>query len=169
MNTPTMQIRLIQEKDNAQIRDIILAVLTEYGCIGPGYASNDSELDNVYQAYLTANSRYWVIEDEKNQALLGGSGIGPLKGTHPDEKIAELLKLYILPQARGKGLGSQLIRQCIKTANELGFETLYLETVPQMKDAIRLYEKVGFKPIEHPLGNTGHSQNCPIRMLRDLL
>ncbi|HCD22696.1 MAG TPA: GNAT family N-acetyltransferase, partial [Flavobacteriaceae bacterium] len=45
-----------------------------------------------------------------------------------------------------------------------GYEQCYLETMPQMLDAQKLYLKKGFKYIDGPMGDTGHC-SCPIHML----
>jgi putative acetyltransferase len=86
--------------------------------------------------------------------LVGGGGIGPLAGG--DVNTCELKKMYFLPSGRGKGFGKQALLQCIKTAKELGYTYCYLETFNTMKEAMALYEKVGFRKIPGPMGSTGH-------------
>lgn len=50
-------------------------------------------------------------------------------------------KMYFLEEARGVGLGSNMIKTCLGRAREFGFEKCYLETMPYMKAAQKLYEK----------------------------
>jgi putative acetyltransferase len=64
--------------------------------------------------------------------------------------------MYFLPEGRGKGLGKSLLKSCLSTAKDLGYKYCYLETFHTMRDAMKLYEKNGFKRIPGPLGNTGH-------------
>jgi len=52
-------------------------------------------------------------------------------------------------------------------ARAQGFEQCYIETMPNMLAAQKLYVKKGFKYIDHPLGNTGHC-NCPIWLIKEL-
>src|SRR5690554_1037359 len=69
---------------------------------------------------------------------------------------AELVKIYLKSEHRGKGIGKQLIDKSIASAKEQGYTHLYLESFPSLKEAIVLYEKIGFKRIEKPLGDSGH-------------
>jgi putative acetyltransferase len=64
--------------------------------------------------------------------------------------------MYFHEALRGQGLGRQLLRRCLQAARELGYERCYLETLTGMDAAMRLYESAGFRPLEAPLGNTGH-------------
>lgn len=159
-------LRAIQSSDSPAVCRLIRDVLTEYGCVGPGYAYADPELEDLAGYYANlSRAAFWVITAPGDDArILGCGGYGPLKGSAPEAGIAELQKLYLLPEARGKGLGSRVIQQSIAGAIKNGYRLLYLETVPQMADAIRLYTKFGFTHIEHPLGDTGHAGRCPIRM-----
>jgi len=56
---------------------------------------------------------------------------------------------------------------CLKRAKELGFESCYLETLPYMEDARKLYAKVGFETLNEPMGDTGH-YSCNLWMLKKL-
>ena len=60
-----------------------------------------------------------------------------------------------------------MIKICLDRAREFGFEKCYLETMPYMKAAQKLYEKKGFEYIDAPLGDTGH-YSCPVWMLKQL-
>jgi putative acetyltransferase len=44
---------------------------------------------------------------------------------------------------------------------------MYLESFPDMKEAIRLYEQNGFRYLDKPLGNTGHYA-CNVWMVKNL-
>ncbi|HLP20627.1 MAG TPA: GNAT family N-acetyltransferase, partial [Chitinophagales bacterium] len=79
----------------------------------------------------------------------------------------ELVKMYLLPDARGKGLGRALLEACFDFARQSGYQKVYLETMPELKAAVRIYEKLGFSLLPAALGNSGH-YSCSIHMLRDL-
>jgi putative acetyltransferase len=95
---------------------------------------------------------YFVCELEGR--VVGGGGVAPLLGG--DVNTCELKKMYFLKEGRGKGLGRKMVDRCLKAARDIGFEYCYLETFNTMKDAMALYEKVGFEKIPGPCGNTGH-------------
>ena len=76
----------------------------------------------------------------------------------------ELQKMYFLPEARGKGLGTKMMQVCLNRAREFGYEKVYIETMPYMKAAQKLYQKSGFEYIDAPMGDTGHGA-CQVWML----
>lgn len=53
------------------------------------------------------------------------------------------------------------------TIKNMGYRSCYLETLDELKDAVRLYEAFGFRHFPERLGNTGHN-SCGICMLRTL-
>jgi GNAT superfamily N-acetyltransferase len=62
-----------------------------------------------------------------------------------DEVACEMKRLYVRPDGRGKGIGTLLVQTLIDTAKNYGYKLMKLDTVPSMKDAIRLYTHFGFK------------------------
>ena len=65
-----------------------------------------------------------------------------------EEGICEMKRLYIKPEFRGKGFGKLLVNAVIDEAKKIGYTKMRLDTVPQMKEAINLYQQIGFKEIE---------------------
>lgn len=59
----------------------------------------------------------------------------------------EVKRMYTLPGLRGRGLGSKVLNELEKWATELSYEKCILETGFRQPDAIRLYEKNGYKRI----------------------
>jgi putative acetyltransferase len=72
-----------------------------------------------------------------------------------------------LPEARNKSLGKMLINECFDIARENGYNQVYLETLPELSNAVKLYEKCGFTYLDKPLGNSGHF-GCDLWMIKDL-
>jgi putative acetyltransferase len=157
-----MTIREIQSADNEQLGHLIQNVLIEMDAPKVGTAFVDPFLFNLFEVYEQPNSVYFVIENQKK--IIGGAGIGPLDDCF---EICELQKMYFLPEARGHGFGAKLMKICIDKAKEFGYKKCYLETMPNMVKAQKLYKKTGFYNIVKPLGNTGHN-NCSVFMLLDL-
>lgn len=165
-------IRPLAPEDNAQLENLVLTTLSEFGCVGPGFASADPELKDLYSAYqpsfgYVADRAYWVIVNEATGELLGGGGFSRLKGTGLDEAVCELQKVYFRPELRGKGFGRKMLELCIKEATRVGYRTMYLETTHQMQSAVGLYEKLGFHKLPTYLGDTGH-RSCTVFMSRPL-
>lgn len=147
-----IQIRPIRSSDDASVAAIIRAVMPEFGADGPGFAIHDPEVDHMSRAYARPGAAYFVLDSSGR--ILGGAGVAPLEGG--PEGVCELKKMYFLPEARGIGAGERMIRLCLRKAQELGYRTCYLETLSGMDRAMRLYAKVGFKPLSEAWGATGH-------------
>ena len=96
---------------------------------------------------------------------MGGAGIFPSAGLPKD--TCELVKMYLIPDARHIGLGRKLISICLEKAKETGYKKVYLETLPELKQAVKVYEKFGFTYLKGPLGNTGHF-GCNVWMIHEL-
>lgn len=152
-NPEPASIRPICPADNAAMARIIRQVMTEYGAVGEGYSINDPEVDRMYEQYCGADHAFFVIESAGS--VVGGAGVAPLR--RGGDGVCELRKMYLLPGARGKGLGRQLLQKCLEAARQRGFRTCYLETINRMDRAQRLYLSAGFTPLDGPMGSTGHN------------
>ena len=158
-----MLIRPINESDNKHISVILREVLIEMDIPRIGSAYEDPEINNMYESYQSNRSIYFVVEE--NNKILGGAGINQLK--NGDVNICELQKMYFHKSIRGKGLGDKMIDKCLTFAIKSNFTKCYIETMPNMISAQKLYLKKGFEYIDKPIGNTGHTA-CPVWMLKDL-
>ncbi|AZZ90027.1 GNAT family N-acetyltransferase [Hahella sp. KA22] len=163
-NASQFSLRPIAPADNAQMAEVIRQVSAEYGLTPErGFAVGDASVDVMYETYATAGAAYWVVEYDGR--IVGGGGVAPLAGG--DGSVAELQKMYFLPVCRGQGLGYKIALMAQTFAKDLGFKQCYLETTAALKEAITLYERLGFKLLTDPMGDTGH-QVCEVRMIKAL-
>jgi len=146
-------IRLIEADDSPSIRDIIVDTLLEFGASGDGFACNDAETQDMYSHYQGDGLIYFVLERVEDGTIVGGGGVAPLTGS---DVTCEFVKMYYLQDVRGLGLGKKLLEICIDEARNMGYQTMYLETLDNMQAARGLYEKYGFTQIDGPIGQTGH-------------
>lgn len=160
----TWKIREIKPEDNQQVKDLIRTVLVEMGVPKVGTAYEDKALDDMTATYAGDRREYFVVEE--NSRIIGGAGIAPLTGL--EDEPCELQKMYFLGEARGRGIGMKMITKCIEFGKANGFKQCYIETLPYMENARKLYDKNGFEVIEKPLGDTGH-YNCTVFMTKDLV
>ena len=156
-------IRQIQEKDNLPLAKIIREVFIEHDAPQKGTVYSDPTTDNLYDLFQTPKSILWVAEI--NNEIIGCCGVYPTKGLN--ENCVELVKFYLSKDARGKGIGKELMQKCIHSAREFEYTQLYLESLPQFSKAISMYEKQGFVRLNQSLGNSGH-KTCNIWMLKEL-
>ena len=157
------KIREISPEDNEQVAKVIRKVLEDMGVPKVGTAYADNALDDMYAEYDVPKATYFVVEHDGK--IIGCAGIAPLQNYAGN--VCELQKMYFLEEARGKGIGSEMMQVCLQRAKEFGFDECYLETMPYMAAAQKLYIKNGFEYIDAPLGNTGH-YSCPVWMLKKL-
>jgi putative acetyltransferase len=159
----SISIRPIEPQDNPSVEALIKSVFDELNLPKTGTAYEDVSLQTMFENYNAESSAYFVLEKEGK--IIGGAGIASL--AQPTNGVCELQKMYFLPETRGLGLGTKLMQLCLEKAKTFGFKSCYLETLPEMIDAQKLYVKSGFEYLDKPLGLTGHT-SCPIWMLKKL-
>jgi putative acetyltransferase len=159
----TYTIRPIGSSDNPVIAGIIRKTLAEFGANHPGTVFDDPATDHLYELFQAEKSMYNIALIDGD--IVGGAGIYPTDGLPED--TCELVKMYLLPSARGIGLGKRMIEGCIDFAKANNFHKIYIETMPELRKAMTVYEKFGFQYINSPLGNTGHF-GCNIWMLLEI-
>ncbi|MCW1953054.1 MAG: GNAT family N-acetyltransferase [Flavobacteriia bacterium] len=158
-----MVIRAIKKSDNPAVARVVRKVLEDLGVPKVGTAYADKALDMMFDNYQNPHSEYFVLEE--NGQILGCAGIAPLDNY--EGSVCELQKMYFLEAARGKGFGEKMIQVCLEQARSFGFSQCYLETMPYMEAAQKLYKKSGFRYLDGPMGDTGHYA-CPVHMILDL-
>jgi putative acetyltransferase len=163
VNLSEITIRPIHPSDNPDLALIVRNTLAEFGAANPGTVYFDSTTDALFELFQVPKATYFVAE--VNGKILGGGGIYPTEGL-PDG-TCELVKMYLLPEARGIGLGRTLIEKCLETAKENGFQQVYLETLDELHLALKIYAKFGFEYLCAPMGNTKHF-GCGLWMLKKL-
>lgn len=158
-----ISIRSIQSTDNPFLSKIVKNTLVEFGANHPGTVYYDPTTDFLFDLFQKQGAGYFVAEI--NGEIVGGGGIYPTDGLPQD--TCELVKMYLLPQARGSGLGKTLIEKNLSFAKEYGYKQIYLETMPELKQALKVYAKFGFEYLNGPMGNSGHT-GCSLWMLKKI-
>ena len=158
-----LTFRPIEARDNAAIAEIIRTSFRENKIDHlEGVSLHDPELERLSEVYKQPGSGYWVAE--VNGRIVGGAGLAPLGG---EKGTCEMQKLYFSSEIKGMGMGRRMIAFIIAQATAMGYQSCYLETLDELKDAVRLYEAFGFRHLSERLGNTGHD-GCGICMLKTL-
>lgn len=123
-----------------QIRDLFL----EYGqSLGFSlcFQSFDKELAELPGDYAPPSGRLLL-------ATVGNEAAGCVALHRLEENIAEMKRLYVRPQYRGKRVGFALVQQLLAEARKIGYLGIRLDTVePVMKDAVKMYRRLGFQEI----------------------
>ena len=152
-----MRLRKIEESDNRIIAGIIRSNLKAVGLDIPGTAYYDESLDNLSEYYIkNPQKRFYYIATDDEGKVIGGVGIADIRLF---DDCAELQKLYLSDESKGKGLSLIMMKAAENKALELGYKRIYLETHTVLEAAISLYEKLGYKRIEKPAGIVHSAMN----------
>ena len=157
-----MNLRPMEVRDNPAVAQLIRASLEEFGLDKPGTVYFDSHLDHLAYYYQhQERAAYFVLEDEDQ--LVGCGGFAPVS-----DKIAELQKLYVTKNSRGKGYSSRLIKRIFQEARLAGYEQLYLETSTELATAVAIYQHYGFTALKQALSNAAGHPAMNIWMIKSL-
>lgn len=133
-------------------REDILALFTEYTDMlietNPGFAeylaiqNYEAEIADLRSKYGEPYGRLYV-------ARVDGKAVGCVAmKRHDDENAGELKRLYVRPECRGHGYARILTQKILDDAESIGYEAVYLDTLPSLKAAKHLYESMGFTVCE---------------------
>lgn len=130
----------------ARLKSLIkrsLSGFEEYGGVIDAVYRRLAKFEKIYEV---EGASLLVLLD-KNKALIGTAGVGPLAGLPVSEGMGEIRDLVISSPYRGRGLGAKLLRKTLNVATKLGYSRIYLETTPQMLNAQKLFKSFGFSPL----------------------
>jgi len=147
-----MITRTLLPEDDLVLAEIIRNNLKEHSLDIPGTVYFDDNLNHLSDYYNESPMREYFILEE-NGLVIGGVGFAEFSEA---EGIAELQKLYLINDVKGRGLGRYLVELVIEKAKAAGYKRLYLETHTNLKTALIVYEKCGFTEIEKP-ASVNHS------------
>ena len=138
-----MEILQIRPATSADIPDVrtMLREYVEWIGLDLAFQEIDAELDHLPGDYAPPRGALFVAVE--GPRYLGMIALRPLDGT-----IAEMKRLYVRPEARGRGLARQLITRLCDEAGRLNYTEIRLDTLPKMGEAQAIYETYGFVDIE---------------------
>jgi putative acetyltransferase len=137
-----LRARAATNRDGERVRALVFGVLAEFG-LPPDPSTTDADLNDIEASYLTRGGVFELFEDAGGN-LIGTVGLYPLEA-----ETCELRKMYLLPEARGRGLGRYVLERAVGHARRLGFKRVVLETASVLDAARRLYTRFGFQPMPH--------------------
>jgi len=145
-----IEIRPAGPVDIPEVRLILKEYVAWIG-LDLAFQEIDAELAGLPGDYAPPRGALFVAEETGR--LLGTIGLRPLEeqaciaGAY-DAKAGEMKRLFVRPDARGRGLAKRLISIALDEARRLHYSEIRLDTLPMMGDAQSLYTSLGFHDIE---------------------
>jgi N-acetylglutamate synthase-like GNAT family acetyltransferase len=81
-------------------------------------------------------------------AYAGAEAVGCVALVPMHDEVYEISKMAVSPHLRGRGIGRRLLQHAIAQARRLGARSLFLGSNTRLKDAVHLYESVGFRHVK---------------------
>jgi len=143
----TLKIRGARKADGDAARKITLSAFHQYAAVMPP-SRWEGYRENILDTLTDVGPAQQIVAEKKG-VILGSVLLYP-PGTAfstPEEgplTCPEVRLLAVAPEARGQGIGTALMKECIRRARQGGAACLNLHTTDMMQVAMRMYERMGF-------------------------
>jgi putative acetyltransferase len=135
---PVIDIRSLAPGDDATaFRTLNEEWITRYFSLE---AKDRETLNNPLHSILLKGGHIFM-------AYAGAEAVGCVALIPMQDGVYELSKMAVSPRLRGRGLGRRLLQHAIAHAKSIGARSLFLGSNTRLKDAVHLYESVGFRHV----------------------
>jgi len=138
-------IRPWEARDRAAAAEVIRTVLAEYGLPWQP-ESADRDVIAVKTHYQQTGGEFWVVEGGDRASPDRIIGTGAYYPIARGDRAVEIRKMYLLPEARQRGLGRFLLQELERAAIAKGYTDIWIETATVLAEAVKLYERNGYAP-----------------------
>jgi GNAT superfamily N-acetyltransferase len=141
-NSRIKGVKIVQAKFDNEIEEI-RKLFREYET----FLNVDLQFQNFEEELAALPGKYAPPEGILLLAMNGdkGLGCGALRRFgQRSENICEMKRLFVLPRARGLGLGRRLALMIIQAGARVGYSRMVLDTLEGLVQAMSLYESIGF-------------------------
>jgi GNAT superfamily N-acetyltransferase len=146
-SAPEVVVRDARADERIALRELTLSAYAQYATI-----MAPSAWTGLRDAILSALSTDPVAQQivaEQHGRILGSVLLFPPStdaygASGPRTRWPEIRLLAVAPEARGLGIGKQLVAECVRRARDTGAAAVGLHTSRSMREAIQLYERAGF-------------------------
>ena len=139
MSRDRLQVTIARESFDSPDARRLIAALDEH--LASRYPPEQRFGPNLKPEQLAAGIGVFVVARVDGRAV----GCGALRKL--DNKTAEVKRMFVAPDQRGKGVAKEILDHLEEAALGLGVHRLVLETGIYQAEAIGLYRRAGFRPI----------------------
>ncbi|AYH42219.1 carbonate dehydratase [Azoarcus sp. DN11] len=134
------KLRILSADDKVELEHVRQFFRNYAGWLGVDlcFQGFGEEMASLPGAYAAPEGRLFYAENDSKPA--GCVGLRPTT-----EGVCEMKRLYVEPAHRGLGIGRDLVLAAIRSAKDLGYRRIMLDTLPAMRIALKLYREMGFK------------------------
>ncbi|MCC0640510.1 GNAT family N-acetyltransferase [Clostridioides sp. ES-S-0048-02] len=140
--TQNVILKFVEENDLENLENVKI-LFTEY--------SNSLNIDLCFQDFnnelKTLPGKYKKPSGSLILAFVDENLAGCVALKKLEDDVCELKRLYVRDKFRGLKIGKILLEEIVKEAKKIGYTYMRLDTLPSMKSAQGLYEKIGFYDI----------------------
>lgn len=141
LEVDALYLEHVQTVDQLELIRVLFREYQDSLNISLCFQNFEQELANLPDKYAAPQGRLYLVTQE-------GEAIGCIALRPIDNECCEMKRLYIKPKFRQLGFGRAMVARIVKDAQEIGYNVMYLDTLPQMQSAIKLYKNFGFKETE---------------------
>lgn len=123
-------------------------------------------LDTTFEPYvakpladfaMSGAGRLWIAEE-------AGRVIGSIAVVDAEDGVGQLRWFLLTPEARGTGLGRRMLETALTYCRERGMRHVFLWSFAQLDDALRLYDRAGFRITEKNISRLWGAERTEVRM-----
>lgn len=135
------RISIAKTVDQYQSAKKLVVSYSDYLGVDLSFQNFDHEMASLSEMYGGLEGSMILLEVE-------GDPVGAVGLRYYSDGVAEMKRMFILPEFQGHGLGDALISEFIDQAKRMKYRCIRLDTIPRLDKALSLYKKYGFKFID---------------------
>jgi GNAT superfamily N-acetyltransferase len=136
---PSEALLRVEPADSAPSLALQQAFFADIATRYPGWSPRSSQ--SVEPSELAPPSGVWVVA-YLDDVPVGCGGLQVL-----DADTAEVRRIYLAPEARGRGIGRQLLNELERHARDLGYRRVRLTTGDSQPEALQLFQSTGYEEV----------------------
>ena len=128
-----------------------VASISAFACASFAHQNVEAELADLPGVYVPPRGGLWLAWKDGVPEPIGCIALRPVKSHFSVERIrtvAEIKRMYTRPATRGLGVARRMCEEVLTFARQAGYSEIWLDSDPELMAALRLYQSLGFAPIE---------------------